>query len=391
MTLRLLGHIELPAHRSNGGFDHADIHPPTDRIYVAHTSNDAIDVIDCARDQYVDSIPGLTAVAGALVSEARGLVFTSNRGENTVSVFAHDAVRNAFKIAVGVKPNGLAFDAARGTLIAANIGDPTIPDSHTVSVVDIGRRERIAEIKVPGRTRWAIYDPAREAFFVNIASPARIVAIDARNPTKIAKEYEVPAAGPHGLDLDPANGRLLCACDAGVLLAIDAASGRVLGEVPLSGVPDVIFLNPQSGRLYVAIGDPGVIDVIDTATMRREEVVPTEAGAHTLAEKKQSLRVPAPIASGRGVCRHDLIRTERPTFSPVTQVRSTVSAVAFIVTPVSRCTLPSRRIRMRSSGLSLPRYSNSERTCLRARMTSDLQGQGRADENCSRQVLLAMT
>jgi hypothetical protein len=43
MALRLLGHIELPAHRSEGGFDHADIHPPTDRIYVAHTSNDSID------------------------------------------------------------------------------------------------------------------------------------------------------------------------------------------------------------------------------------------------------------------------------------------------------------------------------------------------------------
>ena len=88
MALRLLSHIELPAHRSNGGFDHADIHPPTDRLYVAHTSNDSIDVIDCARDQYIESIPGLTAVAGALVSETRDLVFTSNRGENTVSVFA---------------------------------------------------------------------------------------------------------------------------------------------------------------------------------------------------------------------------------------------------------------------------------------------------------------
>jgi hypothetical protein len=51
MTLRLLGHIELPAHRSSGGFDHADIHSPTDRIYVAHTANDSIDVIDCAQDR----------------------------------------------------------------------------------------------------------------------------------------------------------------------------------------------------------------------------------------------------------------------------------------------------------------------------------------------------
>jgi DNA-binding beta-propeller fold protein YncE len=289
MPLRLLGHIELPMHRSHGGFDHADIHAPTDRLYVAHTSNDSVDVIDCARDRYIESIPDLTAVAGVLVSETRGLIFTSNRGENTVSVFTPGAERKPFKIAVGVKPNGLAFDPTRGILIAANVGDPSIPDSYSVSVVDVGRRERIADVKVPGRTRWAIYDAALEMFFVNIASPARIVAIDAREPSKISREYEVPAAGPHGLDLDPANGRLLCACDAGALFAIDAASGRVLGDVPLSGAPDVIFLHPPSGHLYVAVGDPGVIDVIDIRTMRRDEAVSTEAGAHTLAlDRKRS-------------------------------------------------------------------------------------------------------
>ena len=291
MGLRLLGHIELPAHRSTGGFDHADIHPPTDRIYVAHTSNNSIDIIDGTRGRYIESVDGFTAVAGALVSEARDLIFTSNRGENTVSVFAPGAERDAFKIAVGMKPNGLAFDPARSILIAANVGDPSIPDSYSVSVVDVGRRERIAEIKVPGRTRWAIYDAALETFFVNIASPARIVGIDARDPTRISKEYEVPAEGPHGLDLDVAKGRLLCACDAGILVAIDAASGRVLGDVPLSGTPDVIFLHPQSGHLYVAVGDPGVIDVIDVGTMRREEVVQTEAGAHTLALDRKRNKV----------------------------------------------------------------------------------------------------
>ena len=289
MTLHFVGHIELPPHRGLGGFDHADIHSPTDRLYVAHTGNDAIDVIDCARDRYLESIPGLPAVAGALVSEARNLVFSTNRGEDTVSVFAPRDEQNAFKITVGIKPNGVAFDAARGVLIAANVGNPTIPESYTVSVVDIRRRERVTEIKVPGRTRWAIYDSASETFFVNIASPARIVAIDARDPTKIAKEYEVPAEGPHGLELDQANGRLFCACDAGVLFAIDAASGRVLGDVPLSGAPDVIFLNPNSGRLYVAVGDPGVIDVIDVTTMSSREIVATEAGAHTLAlDRKRS-------------------------------------------------------------------------------------------------------
>ncbi len=291
MTLRLLGHVELPEHRSGGGFDHADIHSPTNRIYVAHTANDSIDVIDCCQDRYIESIDGLPAVAGALVSEARGLVFTTNRGENTVSVLTPGHERNGFKIGVGVKPNGVAFDDNRGLLVVANVGDPTISDSYTASVVDIGRKERVAEIKVPGRTRWAIYNPEAETFFINIASPAQIVAIDVRDPHKLSKQYEVPAAGPHGLDLDRAGGRLLCACDAGHLFAIDATSGRVLGNVPLSGAPDVIFLNSRSGHIYVAIGDPGIIDVIDLTAMRRKEVVPTESDAHTLALDRKRNKV----------------------------------------------------------------------------------------------------
>src|SRR5262249_4934944 len=92
-------------------------------------------------------------------------------------------------------------------------------------------------------------------------------------------------------DLDPGTGHLLCACDAGVLLAIDPATGNVVGEVGLSGAPDVIFLHRPSNRLYVAVGDPGVIDVIDVETMCRNEVVRTESGAHTLAIDRKRNKV----------------------------------------------------------------------------------------------------
>jgi DNA-binding beta-propeller fold protein YncE len=103
----------------------------------------------------------------------------------------------------------------------------------------------------------------------------------------------------------------LCACDAGALFAIDTASGRVLGDVALSGAPGVIFLDPQSGHLYVAISDPGVIDVIDIGTMRRAEVVPTEAGAHTLALDRKRSKIysflPQSHRAAVFVCRYNLM------------------------------------------------------------------------------------
>jgi hypothetical protein len=90
MSLQLLGHVDLPVNQKPGGFDHAAVHCASGRLYVAHTANDALDVIDCVHDRYLHSIPNLTAVAGALASEQRNLVFTSNRGENMVGIFAAD-------------------------------------------------------------------------------------------------------------------------------------------------------------------------------------------------------------------------------------------------------------------------------------------------------------
>ena len=283
MSLHFLHFIPLPEHIKLGGFDHAAIHRRSGRLYVAHTVNDALDVIDCGSDQYLHSIPSLTGVAGALVSDERNLVFTSNRGENSVGVFAPEDEQNLFKVPVGMHPNGLSFDPQRGLLLAANVGSPDIPGSFTLSIVDIQHKEMVHSIPVPGRTRWSVFNAQADVFYVNISDPAQIATVKASEPDRIEHTLVIPAAGPHGLDLDSENRRLFCACDAGSLFVIDLSKDLFVGEARLSGVPDVIFYNPDLSHLYVAVGDPGVIDVFDTRTLAHLETIPTEKGTHTLA------------------------------------------------------------------------------------------------------------
>jgi DNA-binding beta-propeller fold protein YncE len=281
--LKHRGFIDLPAHTGRGGFDHAAVHGPTSRLYVAHTANDAVDVIDLTAERYVTSVPNLTAVAGALVAETPGLVFTSNRGEQTVGIFSPSDEYTVEKISVGLGPNGLAYDPRRGRLLVAHVGDAAIAGSRTVSVIDVPKRRRIVDLPVAGRTRWAVFDPRADAFYVNIADPPQIVVVEAGDPVNVRRVVTVPQAGPHGLDIDVASRRLFCACDAAVLLELNAESGETLAAADIAGVPDVVFFNAALGRVYVAVGDPGVIEVFETAPFRRRETVPTEAGAHTLA------------------------------------------------------------------------------------------------------------
>jgi DNA-binding beta-propeller fold protein YncE len=282
-VLERLGYVDLPAHAARGGFDHAAVHSGLQRLWVAHTANDAVDVIDCAAQRYVRSLPNLSEVAGALVSEERDLVFTSNRGENSIGIFSPQREEGLVKVAVGIKPNGLAFDPGRGLLLAANVGDAARPGSFTVSMVDVARGAMIADIPVGGRTRWAVFDASADCFYVNIADPPQIAVIEAAAPAKVARTVSVPALGPHGLDLDPLGGRLFCACDGKRLIALESRTGVVTDDIEIAGVPDVVFFNARRGRLYVAIGAPGVIEVLETEPLRRREVIATEPGAHTTA------------------------------------------------------------------------------------------------------------
>jgi hypothetical protein len=99
--------------------------------------------------------------------------------------------------------------------------------------------------------------------------------------------------------------RAFVACDAGTVSVLDLDSGAELASVRIAGAPDAIWYNAGRGLLYVAIGEPGVVDVIDTASVARAEQVVTLAGAHTTAfdPVRQLLAVFLP-----GSCRVGLYR-----------------------------------------------------------------------------------
>ncbi len=270
----------MPEHEKPGGFDHAAFYRKQNLMYVAHTANDAVDVIDCDSDRYLRSIAGLAGVAGVLAADEDGLVFTSNRGEDTVGVFSPQDESGLFKVPVGCRPNGLAFDSRRKHLLSANVGDAKTGRSPSFSIVDVQRREMVVDVPAPGRTRWALFDRESDRFYINIAEPAVIAVLAAGDLSPELLTMAIPCAGPHGLD--QGKGCLYCACDAKVLVTIDLNSGRTTSQVELSGTPDVIFWNEELSHLYVACGDPGVIDVFDTETMSLIQTVGTEIGAHTL-------------------------------------------------------------------------------------------------------------
>jgi serine/threonine-protein kinase len=297
VSLVRVGFIAIPS-GAEPGFDHADVYRAGRRMYVAHTGADRVDVLDCVQHTFLRSLPDLPGVAGVLIDEEHDLLFTSDRGAATVSVFRCSNEDLLGRVGVGPHPNGLAYDRKRRRLYSFNLGEP-IGESCTASIVDIDTLQVVEELPLPGRPRWATYDAERDRVYANIREPAEIVVIDCAR-AEIERSVAVPSEGPHGLWLD--RERLFCAADGGSLVVLDRDSGRVQKQLPLPGVPDVIMLDPELGRLYVAIGEPGVICSFDSERLEPLETVKTEHGAHTCGwDPVRCLYVFCPASSGAAV------------------------------------------------------------------------------------------
>jgi DNA-binding beta-propeller fold protein YncE len=277
VSLSHVGFIPVPP-GAKPGFDHADVYRAGRRMYVAHTGADRVEVIDCDRHAFLRSLPDLYGVAGVLIDEQHDLLFTSDRSATRVSVFRCSDEQLLGQVEVGPHPNGLAYDRRRRRLLAFNLGEP-LGENCTTSVVDLDAMAVIGELPLPGRPRWALYDEERDRVYANIRDPAEIVVVDC-DRLVVEGALAASAAGPHGLWLD--RGRLFCAADEGVLVVLDRDGGQVVANLPLPGAPDVVMHDPDLARLYVAIGDPGVVCSFDSERLEPLETVATEEGAHTL-------------------------------------------------------------------------------------------------------------
>jgi DNA-binding beta-propeller fold protein YncE len=276
VPLALRGYVALPPH-VGGGFDHGDVHLNTGRVFVAHTANNTLEVIDGARLELDRTVPGCPEGSGVLCPQGDGgLVFAAARGAGKVLVLDPLSYALLNELAVGPKPNGLAWDSDRQHLLVADV------EEYSARLIDPLSGETLRNTQLPGRPRWCVFDAARDRFLVNVREPACVVALAGGTAITNA-QIAVSARGPHGLDLDVAADRAFVACDAGVIVVLDLARDQEVASLPIGGEPDAIWFNEQRQHLYIAIGQPGLIDVVDCQRMAIAERLTTEDGAHTTA------------------------------------------------------------------------------------------------------------
>jgi DNA-binding beta-propeller fold protein YncE len=283
MTLLVSQCVNLPPHQP-GDFDHADVHLESGRVYSAHTSTGTVEVIDGESAKHVATLPGCKDASGVVCAQNENLVFAAARGNGKILVI--DALDNVVlnELKAGSMPNGLAWDSKRKRLLVADVQD------NKARLVDPASGKLIASLQLAGRPRWCAYSSKKDQFLVNVREPSEVIIL---TPESLSQKASLPisVAGPHGLDIDDESDLAYVACDAGDVVILDFSIGQEKAVVPIGGGPDVAWLNPDRHRLYCAIGNPGIIDVIDTHKLVVDERVKTEEGATTFTFDKRRQRL----------------------------------------------------------------------------------------------------
>src|SRR5262249_1397803 len=143
------------------------------RLYVSHGTQ--TEVIDTATDKLLGTIPDTKGVHGVAIANDLGRGFTSDGGDNDVSVFDLKTLKVLSKVKTGQNPDAIIYEPVSKRVFTFNgrSSDSTAIDAKSGSVVT-------ASIPVGGKPEFAQVD-GKGHIFVNIEDKNEIVQIDAKN------------------------------------------------------------------------------------------------------------------------------------------------------------------------------------------------------------------
>lgn len=296
--------------------DYESLDPAAHRLYIAGMGAGKLLVFDIEHNNLAASLNGFSKVTGVLavpdlhkvyasvpgaglipsLSVALGMVGLSS-GRGAVAIVDTRTLREIARLPGGVFPDGIAYDPKdRKIFVSDELGSGVL-------VIDADSDRLIARIAPGGEVGNVRYDPITAKVYAPIQSRNELAVIDPANLQLVARHPLPGGEHPHGLAIAPGQAVGYVACDGNDrLLTVDLATGKVLDRQPVAHDPDVLAIDPEARRLYVA-SESGKLSTFDIAAATH----PLSLGdvfvgrdAHTVAVDPATHRLYFPLADVKG-------------------------------------------------------------------------------------------
>lgn len=268
-----------------GGFDYVYADADGRKLYIPRGAGQGtpatparVSVFNLDTLEPVGEIKGANA-RGAASDPKSGHGFASSK---PVAIWDTRTLAPIKTIDVDGGPDGILFDPynQRVWVFSHRAPNATVinaVDGSVVGTVDLG-----------GVPEQAVTD-GKGTLYVDIEDKDNVAVVDAKT-LKVTAHYDFAGKGgtPAGLAFDVKNHVLFIACRTpapGVMLMMDAATGKTITTLPLAGASDGAVFNPATMEAFSSAGN-GTLTVIkeeSPTSFSVEQIVKTMTSAKTLS------------------------------------------------------------------------------------------------------------
>jgi DNA-binding beta-propeller fold protein YncE len=264
--------------KGEGGTDYVSVEPATGRVFVSRSTH--MMVVDGATGKVVGDIASTPGVHGAGFSTKAGHGFTTNSGDQTVTMFDLKTLAVLKQIKVGPGLDGIMYDEPDDKIILTNHSRPI----GTLTAIDPQSGDIVATVELEDTAPEGAAADGKGHIFVNNEGKNTIQVIDVKTWKATASWPIAPCDGPTGIAYDKATNRIFSGCSK-TSVVVDAATGKVVASLANGTRVDALGWDPSEKLIYIPNGGEGNVTVIHQDSADKYTVVGTVAtvpGAKTI-------------------------------------------------------------------------------------------------------------
>ncbi len=264
--------------KGDGGTDYVAVEAATGRVFVSRSSH--VMVVEGATGKVLGDIPNTPGVHGAGFAPKAGHGFTTNSGDQTVTMFDLKTLAVLRQIKVGPGLDGIMYDEPDDKIILTNHSRPI----GTLTAIDPATGDIVATVELEDTAPEGAAADGQGHIFVNNESKNTIQVIDVKTWKATASWPLAPCEGPTGIAYDKASNRIFSGC-SGTSVVVDASTGKVVSSIKNGTRVDALGWDASKKLMYIPNGGEGNVTVVHQDSPDKYTVVATVAtfpGAKTI-------------------------------------------------------------------------------------------------------------
>ena len=265
--------------KGDGGTDYVAVESATGRVFVSRGTH--MMVVEGATGKVLGDIPNTPGVHGAGIATKAGHGFTTNGGDETVTMFDLKTLGVLRQIKVGPGLDGIMYDEPDDKIILTNHSRPI----GTLTALDPKSGDIVATVELEDTAPEGAAADGKGHIFVNNEGKHTIQVIDVKTWKATASWPLAPCEGPTGIAYDKASNRIFAGCNK-TSVVLDASTGKIVATIPNGTRVDALGWDPSKKLIYIPNGGEGNVTVVHQDSADKYTIVstvPTFAGAKTIA------------------------------------------------------------------------------------------------------------